>query len=53
MAEALVASFNATGYASARHLAEPPVFLAHDPRLAPPSSRIHILGTRSDELDAA
>jgi P-loop ATPase protein family len=53
MAEALVASINATGYASARHLAEPPAWLANDPRSAPPLPGIHIVGKRSAELDAA
>jgi hypothetical protein len=53
MAEALVASINAAGYASARHLAEPPAFLAHDARLAPPVSASHVVGKRSVELDAA
>ena len=53
MTAALVASINATGCATARHLADPPVFLAHDPTPIPPLSVIDMVGRRSDEVDLA
>jgi P-loop ATPase protein family len=53
MTDALVASINATGCATAKRLAAPPVFLAHESASAPSLSVIDLVGTRSDAVDMA
>ena len=53
MAEALVASINATGCATAKHLTKPPVFLAPASAPVPAREVVDMIGKRSAALDAA
>jgi P-loop ATPase protein family len=53
MTDALVASINATGCATAERLNAPPVFLVHESASAPSLSVIDLVGERSDAVDLA